>query len=162
MLFSTPSPVDDVPPPADVLAKALALPVQDASGEEHTLASIVGRHQRSVIVFVRHHHCGFCVEYVRECGANEKLKATVGSGEEGPQVVVIGHGGYEGINRYKEVSDCPFDMYVDSEKRIYNVLGLTRRFLGKTPESKEVRVKGGGHGGECLFTLRCSHAACVL
>lgn len=142
-LFSTPAPVDDVPPNADVLAKAMALSLQDASGQEHTLASIVGKHQRTVLVFIRHHHCGFCVEYVRACGENAKMKATTGSGAEGAQVVVIGHGSWEGITRHKQVSNSPFEMYVDSGKELYKTLGLTRRNMGKMLETKEVSAACG-------------------
>jgi peroxiredoxin len=93
---------------------------------------------RTILIFTRHLHCGFCIEYVRACGKSETLKSTATDAESKVKVFVISHGSYEGINRYKEVSECPFEMYVDSEKKLYTALGLTRRFLGTTEESKEV------------------------
>ncbi|UZJ53549.1 hypothetical protein CBS101457_002869 [Exobasidium rhododendri] len=137
MLFSSPTPVDDVLPTADALAKAGSSSVQDADGKEHTLSSLLDTQMRTLVIFVRHHHCGFCVEYVRACANEEKLKVTTSTEMSKTKAIVIGHGSYEGINRYKEVSDCPFEMYVDSKKGVYTALGLTRRFLGKTEESKE-------------------------
>jgi peroxiredoxin len=141
MLFSSPSPVDDVPPTADALAKAASYSVQDADGKEHTLSSLLSTQERTLVIFVRHHHCGFCVEYVRACGKDERLKATTTTEKAKTKVIVIGHGSYEGINRYKEVSESPFEMYVDSEKNVYTALGLTRRTLGKSEGAKEVSMQ---------------------
>jgi len=144
MLFfssSTPAPVNDEPASSDALAKAGSLSLQDASGKEHTLSSLLSAQSRTILLFIRHHHCGFCVEYIRACANDEKIKATTTNPDSKTKVIVIGHGGYEGINRYKEVSDCPFDMYVDSQKKIYDALGLNRRFLGDLASTKEVSIR---------------------
>jgi L-rhamnose 1-dehydrogenase len=137
-LFSAPTPVNDTPPSAETLAKAKSLPLQDAEGNEHLVSSLMGDSKKLLIIFLRHLHCGFCREYVRACGKNEVLRATTTGENKSLKVVVISHGSYEGINRYKEVSDCPFDMYVDSNKNFYTAFGLTRRYMGKTAGTKEV------------------------
>lgn len=134
MLFSSPAPVDDVPPTADTLSKAGSLLVQDEEGKEHSFSSLFSGHQQTCLIWIRHHHCGFCQEYVRTCAKNATFQNTK------TKVIVIGHGSYEGIKRYKQVSECPFDMFVDSQKKLYTALGLTRRFMGKDPDSKEVCV----------------------
>lgn len=78
------------------------------------------------------------MEYIRSCNQDEKLKSTSVAGDDSAskvQILVIGHGSHEGIPRYKEMSDCVFDMYSDEDKKIYSSLGLTRRFLGDTPNT---------------------------
>jgi hypothetical protein len=157
-LSSKATPVDDKLPSDDEVKQALDCSVKDSIGMPHLLSSLMSSHRRTILVFVRHHHCGMCIEYVRSISKSEKLRSTytstthrgrpstsmstsestksVASPASDVQVIVIGHGSHQGINRYKEMSDCVFDMYTDEDKKVYSCLGLTRRFLGQTPETK--------------------------
>jgi hypothetical protein len=88
------------------------------------------------------------MEYIRSCSNNQVLRssaaATAKAKEGGTIVIVIGHGTHEGIARYKEMSGCAFDMYSDEDKNIYKALGLTRRFLGSTEDTKRASYIGEG------------------
>lgn len=125
--------VDDTLPNRDVVQRVFGLSVKDADGIEHPIQSLVAQHV--ILVFVRHHHCGMCMHYIADLAQDQRFAS--GS----TKVIVIGHGSYQGIQRYKEVSKCPFEMYVDETKQVYEALGLTRRFLGKD-HSEEVSVVG--------------------
>lgn len=143
-LLSNSAAVNNELPSSNAVAEALDLPVQDGKGDQHSLRSLIEGYRRSVVIFVRHNHCGACMRFVALLGENAALKAT--TTDESPRaertkVVVIGHGSYEGIGRYKEVSEMPFDMYVDSTKRVQKALGMNRRYLGKPKNEVRVRVR---------------------
>ena len=134
--------VDDTLPSEDAVSQALACSVHDGKGNAHLLSSLVSKHPRTIIVFVRHHHCGVCMEYVRLCSKNDRLHSTTKEGEAQTQVIVIGHGTWEGIDRYRKLSDCAFNMYSSQDQRVYTALGMTRRFLGKTDTTQKAPYLG--------------------
>lgn len=131
--------VDDTLPSAKAVAQAMDCSVKDSKGESHLLSALVKSHKRTIFILVRHHHCGLCMQYIRL--ASEKLIAT-SSKESDIQTIVIGHGSWQGIQRYKETSNCVFEMYSDEDKNIYKALGMTRRFLGNTKDTKKASYIG--------------------
>lgn len=128
--------VDDTLPSPSSLTKALNATVNDNAGKSIPFSSVLtGR--RTLVTFVRHHHCGMCFEFVRGLSKDPYLSTLSGT-KEGPQVIVIGHGGWEGIDKYKERTECAFEMYVDPRKGVYNGLGMTSKlFGGKPPKDHE-------------------------
>jgi hypothetical protein len=159
IFYSPPDQVDDRLPDAKDLDSALDLAVQDRAGKEHILRSLLQGYLRTIIVFVRHNHCGACHAFVSSMQSNETLRKTCSeeerskSKEQRTQVLVIGHGSYEGIDRYNELSDNPFDMYVDSTKRIHKALGLTRRNLANADKEVSITLSEGGR--DAGWRARC-------
>lgn len=131
------TPVDDSIPSPKAVAQAMNCSVKDSRGESHLLSALVKTHKRTIFIMVRHHHCQMCMMYIRL--ASKRLlsnPSTSKDSEETTQVIVIGHGSWQGIQRYKETSNCAFEMYSDEEKNIYKALGMTRRFLGNRRDTK--------------------------
>lgn len=126
-IFGAPTPIDDAHPTPEQLAKAKALHVQNSKGQSIPFGEVLNN-RPTVLVLIRHNHCGFCVSYCAALAAQPAFAATVGK-SEGPQVIIFGHGGWKGIDRYREVSGIKFDMYVDTSKKVYEALGVTRTSL---------------------------------
>lgn len=150
-LFGAPTAVDDTPPTREQVAKAMALPVLQGATDEkptHTLASLVEGNARTIVVFIRHHHCGMCVKYVQALSAHPALRATSEDKNSNIKLLVIGHGSHVGIEHYREISSAAFNMYVDETKQLYGALGLTRRYLGKAKDGMVRCGRWGGAGPE--------------
>lgn len=156
-ILKKPDEVTDALPTPDELEKALASHVETSTGESVPLSDLVAPGRRTLLTFVRHHHCGICHEFVRSLGRDSfigTLHAAAGGddddaakGEQQCQVVVVGHGPWKGIETYKQRSECKFDMVVDHEaKGAYQHLGLTRSTLGGATSSVS-------HTGSVFFSI---------
>lgn len=126
-IFGTPDPIDDVSPTPEAMSKAKALPVKNSKGESISFGDVLAN-RPTILILVRHNHCGMCIAYCAALGGHPALAATVGK-TEGWQVVILGHGTWKGINRYKDVAGVKFDMYVDETKKVHEALGVTRCHL---------------------------------
>lgn len=135
-LGKKPDDVDDTLPSSSATSSALDTTIEDDSGKPVALGSILNG-RRTLVTFVRHHHCGMCFEFVRAL-SNDPYLSTLSGNTEGPQVVVIGHGEWKGIEKYKERSGCKFEMYVDVPKKVYTALGMTRKYLGQVEGLEKV------------------------
>lgn len=156
-ILKKPDEVTDALPTPDELEKALASHVETATGESVPLSDLVAPGKRTLLTFVRHHHCGICHEFVRALGRDAFIgtlhAATAGGGDDDGaakggqqqcQVVVVGHGPWNGIETYKQRSECKFDMVVDHEaKGAYQHLGLTRSTLGGATSSVSLTDRKG-------------------
>lgn len=137
-LESKAAPVDDSIPNKENVARALEASVHDSKGELHQLSSIL-KDRRTIIIFIRHNHCGMCMEYIKSCGKDETLRSTT-KDQTGTQVIIIGHGSWQGIELYRKNTETPFEIYMDEEKNVFEALGLNRRFLGKSKEAEKSRA----------------------
>jgi len=126
---------DDIPSAAD-LARIEDLLVLDAKGQSRPFKELyqgTGVAPRQLIIFVRHFFCGNCQEYLRELSAlisPESLLAL----PEPTFITVIGCGRPDLIEMYTSTTNCPFPIYADPTRKLYELLGMSRTFdLGKKP-----------------------------
>jgi peroxiredoxin len=127
-LFSNPPPINDDLTSDDSVEKALELRVQDGTGIPHSLGSLLKGNERTILIFIRHHHCGACMSYVTNLSENNKFTQTE---QNKTKVIVIGHGSFEGIEWYKKNAEIQFEMYVDESKKVHEAFGFNNRYLGK-------------------------------
>lgn len=108
------------------------------------------RKRKTLIIFIRHFFCGVCTitsahylrsqsdevqncqEYVRSLKAQvspESLAADV-------SIVIVGCGSHTLIDSYICETECPYPIYTDPSKRLYDALGLHRSLSlgGKDPD----------------------------
>ncbi|KAH7355994.1 AhpC/TSA antioxidant enzyme-domain-containing protein [Pyrenochaeta sp. MPI-SDFR-AT-0127] len=127
---------DDLPSEKD-LARVEDLLVLDAQGQSRPFkdlykAPLVA--PRQLIIFIRHFFCGNCQEYLRTLSSSitpDDLLAL----PTPTFITVIGCGRPELIPMYTEATGCPFPIYADPTRKLYDHLGMTRTFdLGSKPE----------------------------
>lgn len=127
---------NDIPSEKD-LKRVDDLVVLDSSGESRPFKDVYrgkGVAPRQLIIFIRHFFCGNCQEYLRELSASitpESLLAL----PEPTFITVIGCGKPELIEMYTETTKCPFPIYADPTRKLYDLLNMTRTLeMGKKPE----------------------------
>lgn len=127
---------DDLPTDKD-LARVEDLLVLDAEGQSRPFkdlykAPLVA--PRQLIIFIRHFFCGNCQEYLRTLSSSitpDDLLAL----PTPTFITVIGCGRPELIPMYTEATGCPFPIYADPTRKLYDYLGMTRTYeLGSKPE----------------------------
>ncbi|KAF2251088.1 hypothetical protein BU26DRAFT_423657 [Trematosphaeria pertusa] len=126
---------NDLPTEKD-LKRVDDLLVLDAQGQSRPFRDLYkgeGVAPRQMIIFVRHFFCGNCQEYLRELSASitpESLLAL----PEPTFITVIGCGRPDLIEMYSQTTSCPFPVYADPTRKLYDYLGMTRTLdLGKKP-----------------------------
>ncbi|KAK8085277.1 hypothetical protein PG997_006548 [Apiospora hydei] len=110
--------------------------VLDASRKSHTFKSLYSGPnvaRRVLIIFVRHFFCGNCQEYLRQLSASITPEALLALPVP-TFIAVIGCGAPELINTYISETNCPFPVYADPTKVLYNELGMVRTLaMGNRP-----------------------------
>jgi hypothetical protein len=90
--------------------------------------------RRVLVIFIRHFFCGNCQEYLRTL--TESI--TEDSLLQLPTptfIAIVGCGSPALIPMYQEVTNCPFPIYADPTKKLYDELGMTRTLnLGARPD----------------------------
>lgn len=126
---------NDIPTEKD-LKRVDDLLVLDSKGQSRPFKDLYrgeGVAPRQMIIFVRHFFCGNCQEYLRELSASitpESLLAL----PEPTFITVIGCGRPDLIDMYTSTTSCPFPIYADPTRKLYDYLGMTRTLdLGKKP-----------------------------
>ncbi|KAK4684869.1 hypothetical protein P7C73_g5294, partial [Tremellales sp. Uapishka_1] len=79
--------------------------------------------QKTVVFFIRHFWCGQCQDYTL---ASLALLDPVALEKAGIRVIVISNGSWKIIKRYRELFNCPFPIYVDGPRRLYQLMGMTK------------------------------------
>ncbi|KAK8069120.1 hypothetical protein PG994_005736 [Apiospora phragmitis] len=89
--------------------------------------------RRVLIIFVRHFFCGNCQEYLRMLSTSITPEALLALPVP-TFIAVIGCGAPELINTYISETHCPFPVYADPTKVLYNELGMVRTLaMGNRP-----------------------------
>ncbi|KAI9680628.1 MAG: hypothetical protein M1817_004068 [Caeruleum heppii] len=129
--------VTNDPPTAADLDRVADLVVLGADGSSVPFRSLYegeGKAKRVLVVFIRHFFCGNCQEYVRTLSATftpSKLLAL----PVPTSLVLIGCGAPSLIDPYITDSNCPFPVYADPSRKLYDHLGMTKTLhLGPKPE----------------------------
>ncbi|CAN9197921.1 unnamed protein product [Alternaria alternata] len=158
---------NDIPSEKD-LAKVEDLLVLDAQGQSRPFKELYKAPHvasRQLIIFIRHFFCGVgppsqtctppppsppmavltcslqnCQEYLRTLASSIKPDDLL-SLPTPTFITVIGCGRPELIPMYTETTGCPFPIYADPSRKLYDHLGMTRTFnLGAKPEYMQTNV----------------------
>ncbi|KAI3326422.1 hypothetical protein HD806DRAFT_520319 [Xylariaceae sp. AK1471] len=110
--------------------------VLDHDGKTHPFKSLYSGHnvaRRVLIIFIRHFFCGNCQEYLRTLSASITPEALLGL-PVSTFIAVIGCGSHELIDTYVKETNCPFPVYADPTRRLYQELGMIRTLsMGSRP-----------------------------
>ncbi|KAK3956989.1 AhpC/TSA antioxidant enzyme-domain-containing protein [Pseudoneurospora amorphoporcata] len=110
--------------------------VLDRHGKSHTFRSLyTGKHvaRRVLIIFVRHFFCGQCQEYLRTLSASITPDALLRL-PLSTFIAVVGCGDPQLIDMYAQATNCPFPIYADPTRKLYQELGMVRTLaLGEKP-----------------------------
>lgn len=127
---------NDIPTEKD-LKRIDDLLVLDSSGESRPFKDLYkgeGVAPRQLIIFIRHFFCGNCQEYLRELSASVTPESLLALPEP-TFITVVGCGRPELIDMYAQTTNCPFPIYADPTRKLYDLLSMTRTWdLGKKPE----------------------------
>ncbi|KAL8392976.1 hypothetical protein RB595_002966 [Gaeumannomyces hyphopodioides] len=123
-------------PSAATLRKIENYTVLDRHGKSHTFRSLyAGRNvaRRVLLIFVRHFFCGNCQEYLRTLSASITPEALLQL-PISTFIAVVGCGDPGLIDMYVRETGCPFPVYADPTRRLYDELGMTRTLaMGQRP-----------------------------
>ncbi|KAL8305146.1 hypothetical protein RB597_003944 [Gaeumannomyces tritici] len=123
-------------PSAATLHKIENYTVLDRHGKSHTFRSLyTGRNvaRRVLLIFVRHFFCGNCQEYLRTLSASITPEALLQL-PISTFIAVVGCGDPGLIDMYVRETGCPFPVYADPTRRLYDELGMVRTLaMGQRP-----------------------------
>ncbi|PYH89725.1 hypothetical protein BO71DRAFT_453241 [Aspergillus ellipticus CBS 707.79] len=126
---------DDLPS-AETQAKVAGFQVLDRDSHEHPFQDIYTHTntQRTLVIFIRHFFCGSCQEYLRSL--SQTITPDFLAGLATPTaVVIVGCGDPGLIATYATETGCPFPIYADPSRKLYDELGMvTSLALGAKPE----------------------------
>ncbi|KAK4984236.1 hypothetical protein LTR50_006732 [Elasticomyces elasticus] len=110
----------------EAIDRCADLPVLDADGRPKPFKSLYtdSKNERHLIVFIRHFFCGHCQEYVRAL-AEFLPPSTLSSLAPPAKLTVIGHGDPSLIPTYIAQTSCPFAVYADPTRKLYDAQGMT-------------------------------------
>ncbi|KAI9802684.1 MAG: hypothetical protein M1825_002706 [Sarcosagium campestre] len=137
---------DKLPTKKDIerIADLVVLAADGSSRPFKSLYSGEGVAQRVMVVFIRHFFCGNCQNYLRELtesiNPDSLLSLSVPT-----FIAVVGCGSPELIPMYTETTNCPFPIYADPSKKIYDHLSMGRTLaLGPKPDYQRKSVLANG------------------
>ncbi|CAO2652076.1 Nn.00g003590.m01.CDS01 [Neocucurbitaria sp. VM-36] len=114
-------------------AKGQSIPFKELYNAPHVAP-------RQLIIFIRHFFCGNCQEYLRTLSSSIKPDDLLALPTP-TFITVIGCGRPELIPMYTETTSCPFPIYADPTRKLYDYLGMTRTFdLGTKPDYMHTNV----------------------
>ncbi|CAO1630319.1 unnamed protein product [Sympodiomycopsis kandeliae] len=139
---------NDALPSLEAISHAQTLDLTLSDGLTRPISTIFESTSEKVLIliFVRHYHCGMCLQYLQNVLNHPSIKNTNKSSplktKDGKpvQFVVIGHGSHTNIERYAELTGCKdagIPIYSDESKKVFKALGVTQSSLqkpGKMPE----------------------------
>ncbi|RMZ70358.1 TSA antioxidant enzyme-domain-containing [Pyrenophora seminiperda CCB06] len=133
---------NDIPTEKDLSAVGDLL-ILDAQGKSTPFKDIYQAPHvasRQLIIFIRHFFCGNCQEYIRTLASSIKpddlLKLPTPT-----SITVIGCGRPDLIPMYIETTGCPFPIYAEPTRKLYDHLGMTRTLtLGSKPQYMQTHV----------------------
>jgi len=99
--------------------------------------------RRVLVIFIRHFFCGNCQEYVRT--VTESISPESLLHLQVPTfIAIIGCGAPGLIPMYQAETNCPFPIYADPTRRLYDSLGMIRTLnLGTRPDyQRRGTIKG--------------------
>ncbi|KAM4707469.1 peroxiredoxin-like 2C [Discoglossus pictus] len=103
------------------LEQAAGCLVRDRHGRSRPLGDLF-RDKKAIVVFVRNFLCYTCKEYVEDLAKIPKSFLE----EADVRLIVIGQSSYLHIQDFCTLTGYPHEIYVDTDREIYNKLGMKR------------------------------------
>ncbi|QUC16153.1 uncharacterized protein UV8b_00394 [Ustilaginoidea virens] len=123
-------------PSADTIGRIENYLVLDRDGKSRTFKSLYSGNnvaRRVLVIFIRHFFCGNCQEYLRTLSESVTPEALLRL-PVSTFVAVVGCGDPALIDMYAEATGCPFPIYTDPTRSIFDQLGMTKTLaLGSKP-----------------------------
>ncbi|KAJ5224845.1 uncharacterized protein N7469_008348 [Penicillium citrinum] len=124
-------------PSFETSRKIEAYEVLDHEGKSHSFKSVSqgpDTVDRVLVIFIRHFFCGSCQEYITALSEaikpDDLLQLPVST-----SIAIIGCGDPGLIDFYATETGCPFPMYADPSRKLYNDLGMASNLaLGPQPD----------------------------
>ncbi|KAK4702846.1 hypothetical protein P7C70_g3378, partial [Phenoliferia sp. Uapishka_3] len=148
------------------------------SGSSVLFSTLVRERERVVVVFLRHLWCGLCQSYVVALKSASKSLSSLSttalstvsstSGDTDPPqihktnfsllpplyILLISSGSPSLIPIYRARLECPFPLYVDQSRKLYKILGMTRKtWDGGRESEKGTYAKRSGLGNVVASTI---------
>ncbi|EUC65099.1 AhpC/TSA antioxidant enzyme [Rhizoctonia solani AG-3 Rhs1AP] len=139
-------------PSEDQLELASNMYVYDETSRPVRFGDIF-KDQKTAICFIRHFWCPLCQDYMSSIVHLTEPSLVQ---QAGVKLVIIGNGSPSMIKSYKtDIFHCPYEMYTDPERKVYNALGMTLRTTdGGSEEDKGSYVKHGTFTGTMMVMKR--------
>lgn len=138
---------DDHLPTSSDLQALKSCSVQDVTGKAHRLSDLFDQASSSktnlVLIFVRHFHCGYCLQYLSVLCEHSAIV----NKDPSIKVIVIGHGQPSAIQRYADLTGCAkagVDIYTDPDKEAFKALGVTKKTLAGLPSGEQLPAYASG------------------
>ncbi|CAM1500597.1 Fc.00g097590.m01.CDS01 [Cosmosporella sp. VM-42] len=126
---------NEIPSP-QALQKIENYVVLDRHGKTHTFKSLyTGSNvaRRVLIIFVRHFFCGNCQEFLRSLSESITPDALLQL-PVSTFIAVVGCGDPSLIDMYVSETNCPFPVYTDPKRSLFDALGMTKTLsMGAKP-----------------------------
>ncbi|KAL2861027.1 peroxiredoxin-like family protein [Aspergillus lucknowensis] len=124
------APVTDELPSPEAQAKAAEYTVFDREGKEHRFQDLYNKNgpgatDRTLIIFVRHFFCCSCQEFLQHLSQSitpEYLSHL----PHRTSIAVIGCGEASLIDFYAQQTNCPYPIYCDPGRKLYDELGMIK------------------------------------
>ncbi|KAM3074207.1 hypothetical protein ACMFMG_002972 [Clarireedia jacksonii] len=124
-------------PSQEVLKKVEGMLVLDKDGKTRPFKSLYSGPnvaRRVLVIFIRHFFCGNCQEYIRTLTSSITEDSLL-SLHVPTFIAIVGCGSPSLIPMYQEATNCPFPIYADPTKKLYDELGMMRTLnMGSRPE----------------------------
>ncbi|APA16146.1 hypothetical protein SS1G_10305 [Sclerotinia sclerotiorum 1980 UF-70] len=128
---------DNEIPSQEILRKIESMIVLDRDGKTRPFKSLYSGPnvaRRVLIIFIRHFFCGNCQEFLRTLAASITEDSLLQL-HTPTFIAVVGCGSPSLIPMYQEATKCPFPIYADPTRKLYDELGMMRTLnLGSRPE----------------------------
>jgi len=118
---------NNAPPTPEALWKAAAFELVDENGQSVFFGDLMpqpsqdkGIPPRTVVFFIRTFWCGQCQDYM--FASVSRLNAEVIKAAN-VRVIIVSNGHWKVIKRYRQLFNCPFPIYVDAERELYQLFG---------------------------------------
>ncbi|KAK9241598.1 AhpC/TSA antioxidant enzyme-domain-containing protein [Lipomyces tetrasporus] len=127
---------DDLPS-LDQLKSVAKIPIFDSDGQKLAFEDLFSNpdsgKKRIMVIFIRHFFCGNCHAYVHTLSTSIPSPDSLPAGTT---MAIIGCGSHTLIPMYAKETACPFPIYSDPSRRLFDILGMTRNLsLGNsTPD----------------------------
>jgi len=122
---------DDSIPSTSQLQKANSVTLYESNNTPVKFSSLLESKKTVILIMTRHLHCGNCAQYLMALSEDPNIGHLLKSeGDDKAEVIVIGPGQHQGIERYREFAGgIKCKVLADPKKELYKALGVTKRSL---------------------------------
>nr|UBX54503.1 hypothetical protein [Aspergillus sp.] len=137
MATQPPPDQEEALPTPETQAQVASYTVLDRQGQPHKFQDLYNPPNpphRTLIIFIRHFFCGSCQEYIRSLSPT-LTPDTLARAPVPTALAIIGCGDPALIDAYAAETACPFAIYADPSRKLYEALGMASTLaLGPRPE----------------------------